>query len=331
MTWQSPLATGGSAITSYTARAWTGASNGSIEGSCQPSPLTGFSCTIAGLTNATTYYVDVIATNAIGSGAEPDARIPVTPAAPAGGGGGGGSSGGSGSTGGGGGGGSATEVTEVRPSSGPASGGARILVLGFGFWGATGVTIGGVPASDFRFLDAATLEVTTPPGTAGWQDLAVIMPGGKISASYLYVAAAPSAAGSGTGTTPASPPAVPAAAPAPAFVGPAGSPIVRPTTVSAGQTAVTSVGRAAGTIRRAPIVTGALGDAFKLRVIGLPKSSRATAQIRIGGRYYSLGKVATTARGSAVLPAFSAQRAGTYLVKVKPAGGAARYIRVVVR
>jgi hypothetical protein len=191
--------------------------------------------------------------------------------------------------------------------------------------------VGGTLAPSFKFINDATLEIVTPPGAIGVQELRVWVPNGSVPATFQYVdapAAAPAAP-----SAPAAPttPTTPAGSAAGTPVGPASSPIVRPTTVLAGQAAVTPVGRATGTPRTAPVVTGATGDAFKLRVIGLPKSSNASAQIRIGGRYYSLGKVTTTARGSAVLPAFSAQRAGTYLVKVIPAGGKARYIKVVVR
>ena len=186
-------------------------------------------------------------------------------------------------------------------------------------------------APSFKFINDATLEIVTPPGAIGVQELRVWVPNGSVPATFQYIDAPAVTTPTTTATAAPTTPTTPSASAAGIPVGPASSPIVRPTTVLAGQTAVTSVGRAAGTPRTAPIVTGATGDAFKLRVIGLPKSSKASAQIRIGGRYYSLGKVPTTARGTAVLPAFSAQRAGTYLVKVVPTGGKARYIKVVVR
>jgi hypothetical protein len=191
--------------------------------------------------------------------------------------------------------------------------------------------VGGTLAPSFTFINDATLEIVTPPGALGWQELRVWVPNGSVPAAFQYVE--PPAVTPSTTSLPSTAPTTPTTPTGSAGtpVGPATSPIVRPTTVLAGQTAVTSVGRAAAKTRTAPIVTGDPGDAFKLRVIGLPKSSTANVQIRIAGRYYSLGRVPTTARGSAVLPAFSAQRAGSYLVKVVPAGGKARYIKVVVR
>jgi hypothetical protein len=59
---------GGSAITGFTARAWTASTGGTIAGTCIDGPgLTG-SCKIPGLTAGRAYYVDVVATNAVGTG-----------------------------------------------------------------------------------------------------------------------------------------------------------------------------------------------------------------------------------------------------------------------
>ena len=56
-------------------------------GSCQPAPLTGLTCTITGLTNGTTYYVDATASNVASVGAASTPRttslLPVlVPTAP---------------------------------------------------------------------------------------------------------------------------------------------------------------------------------------------------------------------------------------------------------
>ncbi|HAN70786.1 MAG TPA: hypothetical protein DCQ36_04235, partial [Actinobacteria bacterium] len=126
---------------------------------------------------------------------------------------------GGGSTGGGGGGGSSTpsstgggslqEITEVRPAFGPISGGNLVSVIGYGFTGATSVTIGGKAAA-FRVINDATVEVTMPPGDAlGSVDVAVNLtpargrafaPGG-----YVYQADAPATPAPPPGTTPEQP------------------------------------------------------------------------------------------------------------------------------
>jgi hypothetical protein len=135
--------------------------------------------------------------------------------APTGGGGGGGSGGSEPSVGGGGGGGAEWSVVEVRPSSGTTLGGDRVLVLGYGLWGASGVTIGGVPVTSFKFIDSGTLEIVTPPGTAGWQELRVRLAGGSAPASFKYEVAAanPPVSGSPAAAVPDQP-ATASAAPA---------------------------------------------------------------------------------------------------------------------
>ncbi|MBU6279860.1 MAG: fibronectin type III domain-containing protein [Actinomycetales bacterium] len=76
VTWTAPASNGGSAITGYTARAWTAATAGTQLGSCTATTTT---CTITGLTNGTAVYIDVIATNAIGSSTASTPRVTVTP------------------------------------------------------------------------------------------------------------------------------------------------------------------------------------------------------------------------------------------------------------
>lgn len=74
--WAAPSWTGGSAITGYTARAWSAASSGTLVKSCAS---TGTTCTITGLTNGTAYFIDVVAANVAGTSAASDPRVEGTP------------------------------------------------------------------------------------------------------------------------------------------------------------------------------------------------------------------------------------------------------------
>ena len=68
-----------------------------------------------------------------------------------------------------------------------------------------------------------------------------------------------------------------------------------------------------------------------MRVAGLPRSTRTTVQARVDGRYVRVGTVRTTTTGRALLPAFAPPEAGSYLVRLTPAGKRPLYLRVVAR
>jgi outer membrane protein OmpA-like peptidoglycan-associated protein len=110
---------------------------------------------------------------------------------------GGGSSGGGSSGGGssddGGGGGALQEITEVRPAFGPTTGGNVVAIIGYGFTGASSVTIGGKAAA-FKVINDATVEVTMPAASApGSADVAVNLSAARGRAfapgGYVYRAA----------------------------------------------------------------------------------------------------------------------------------------------
>lgn len=158
--------------------------------------------------------VDVIVTTPGGSSTLPNAFTFVAPpsAPPSGGSssGGGGSSSSSSDAGGGG---ALQEITEVRPAFGPVSGGNLVAIIGYGFTGATSVTIGGQAAA-FRVINDATVEVTMPAAAApGSADVAVNLtaargrafaPGGYVYRADLPTTATPTPT-SGIGTTPSAP------------------------------------------------------------------------------------------------------------------------------
>lgn len=56
-------------------------------------------------------------------------------------------------------------ITELRPASGPATGGTDVVVLGTGFTGAKAVLFGAEPATSFTVSSDSELEATAPPGS----------------------------------------------------------------------------------------------------------------------------------------------------------------------
>ena len=79
VSWSAPVNNGGSAVTGYTATAYTSSAGTTATGTpCSTSTL---ACSITGLTNGTTYYVGVVATNAAGSSVRSSPLVAVTPVA----------------------------------------------------------------------------------------------------------------------------------------------------------------------------------------------------------------------------------------------------------
>lgn len=77
VSWKAPTSSGTSPVTGYTARAWSASSGGSTVSTCTAAST---GCTITGLSNGVTYYVDVVATSSVGTGPASTPRVAVTPA-----------------------------------------------------------------------------------------------------------------------------------------------------------------------------------------------------------------------------------------------------------
>ncbi len=77
VSWSASSDTGGSPITGYSVAAVEDPSK-----TCTPTPATGLTCTVTGLTNDTAYTFTLVATNAIGDSTASNASNAVTPKAP---------------------------------------------------------------------------------------------------------------------------------------------------------------------------------------------------------------------------------------------------------
>jgi hypothetical protein len=56
-------------------------------------------------------------------------------------------------------------VTAVTPSSGPATGGTAVQIIGSGFQAGSIVTFGNAPALNIQVVNSGTISATTPPGS----------------------------------------------------------------------------------------------------------------------------------------------------------------------
>ncbi|NHC14268.1 IPT/TIG domain-containing protein, partial [Motilibacter deserti] len=98
-------------------------------------------------------------------------------------------------------------LTAMAPAVGQASGGTSVTVTGTGLAGASGVTVGGVPATQVAVVDPMHLTFVTPAGQAGPAPVVVTTPAGASNPlTFTYwapvVSAVAPAAGPEAGGTP---------------------------------------------------------------------------------------------------------------------------------
>ena len=119
---------------------------------------------VTGLTNGTTYYFMVKATNSDGdSDASNEVSATPLPEAPT--------------------------LTSVTPSSGPATGGTTVTLTGTNLTGATAVTFGGTAATSFTVVSDTEITAVAPAHAAGAVDVAVTTVGGTATSAggYTYM------------------------------------------------------------------------------------------------------------------------------------------------
>ncbi len=85
----------------------------------------------------------------------------------------------------------APSISLVSNSVGPTKGGTRVRLSGIALAGATSVTFGGVPSTNFFVRHKGTILVAAaPPGTPGSVQIVVVTPGGSVStggSGFTYV------------------------------------------------------------------------------------------------------------------------------------------------
>jgi hypothetical protein len=81
-------------------------------------------------------------------------------------------------------------ISSLLPVGGPISGGNTVVISGSNLNGATGVLFNGVPAQSFTVASINQINAVVPArATAGLVTVEVVLPSGRLSTSYTYVAA----------------------------------------------------------------------------------------------------------------------------------------------
>ena len=85
-------------------------------------------------------------------------------------------------------------VTSISPTSGVNAGGTTLTITGTNFSGTTGVTIGGVAATNFSVANGTTITCTTPAGSLGAASVQVNGPSHSNAANNLFTYTPPAPA-----------------------------------------------------------------------------------------------------------------------------------------
>ncbi|MEY3142913.1 MAG: hypothetical protein RLY21_1406, partial [Planctomycetota bacterium] len=83
------------------------------------------------------------------------------------------------------------KITTVTPGSGPLVGGTSITIKGWNLSGATGVTVGGNPATSIVVVNGTTVTAVTPPGALGASTVVVSTSFGSAVASGAFTYTSP--------------------------------------------------------------------------------------------------------------------------------------------
>ena len=78
--------------------------------------------------------------------------------------------------------------------------------------------------------------------------------------------------------------------------------------------------KASHTVDSARQIAVSVNQPIRLRINGLPRKSKFTAQVKIGGSWKSFGAAKSTSKGLVTLPALTFTRIDTYVVRAKKGG-----------
>ena len=94
-------------------------------------------------------------------------------------------------------------VYAISPASGTTAGGVTITIVGTGFTGARGVTIGGATATGITVTNDAEITAITPANAVGSANVLILTPNGTATGTYTYVTQTPivTAISTSSGTT----------------------------------------------------------------------------------------------------------------------------------
>lgn len=186
-------------------------------------------------------------------------------------------------------------IVAVSPSTGTTSGGTSVTLSGTNFTGTTRVAFGSNTASNVVIVSATQITALTPAGTAGAVSVTVTNASGTgtLANGFTYTSA-PNDSGT-----------------------PIGDGVLLYSEDASSDAEGTALIKAVKSSGSAKTVRIPIGQATRIRMSGLPKKQKFTAEIKISGSWVNIGQAASNKKGNAALRAIAFDKSGTFLVRLK--------------